>query len=144
MYGDADVIRALARTLREQGSDIRSEADALVGRADAVPWTGLAAEAMRHLARDHAGCLRTSAARHEDAAEALERHAREVDHLQAVIAAVERRFTHLLHGVGGVGGVVHAVTSRIAPDAVDDWLAHVEPPAHGSMAWLDVHVPRSA
>jgi len=141
MYGDMDAVRALARTLREQGSDIRSEADALVGRAEAVPWTGLAAEAMRRLARDHAGCLRTSAARHEDAAEALERHAREVDHVQAVIAAVERRFLHLVHGAGGV---VHAVASRVVPDAVDHWLEHVEPPPHGSVEWLDVHVPASA
>jgi len=141
MYGDTDAIRALARRAREQGTEIRTEADALVGRAEAVPWGGLAAEAMRRLARDHAGCLRKCAARHEDAAEALERHAREVDHVRAVIAAVERRVMHLVHGAGGV---VHAVTSRVVPDAVDHWLEHFEPPPHGSVEWLDVHVPGPA
>ena len=65
MYGDTTVIRALARGLREQGQEILAEADALVGRAEAVPWAGLAADAMRRLARDHAGGLRTCAGLHE-------------------------------------------------------------------------------
>ena len=141
MYGDTTVIRALAHRLREQGSEIRSEADALTGRAEAVPWDGLAAEAMRRLARDQAGGLRTCAALHEEAAEALERHAREVDHLKDLIAAVER---HVLRLMDGVGGVVYALASHVVPDAVDHWLAGFEPPPHGSREWLDVDVPRPA
>jgi hypothetical protein len=54
---------------------------------------------------------------------------------------VERRVMHLAHGAGGV---IHAVTSRVVPDAVDHWLEHFEPPPHGSVEWLDVHVPGPA
>jgi hypothetical protein len=140
MYGDTTTIRALARGLREQGQDILAEADALVGRAEAVPWAGLAADAMRRLAREHAGGLRTCAGLHDEAAEALERHAREVDHLKDLIAAVERRVARM---VDDVGGVLHGLVSHVAPDAVDHWLAGFEPPPRGSKDWLDVHVPRS-
>ena len=126
MYGDTTVIRGLARGLREQGQEIQAEADALVGRAEAVPWAGFAADAMRRLAQDHASGLRTCAGLHEDAAEALERHAREVDHLKDLIAAAERRVLRMLDDVGGV---VHSLVSHVVPDAADHW--------------LDVHVPRS-
>ena len=140
MYGDTTVIRGLARGLRKQGQEIQAEADALVGRAEAVPWAGLAADAMRRLAQDHAGALRTCAGLHEDAAEALERHAREVDHLKDLIAAAERRVLRVLDDVGGV---VHSLVSHVVPDAADHWLDGFVPPPHGSKGWLDVHVPRS-
>ena len=122
MYGDTTVIRGLARTLREQATDIRTEADSLVGHADVVRWTGLAAEAMRRLAREHAGDLRACATHHDDAADALDRHAREVDQLVELIAVVERRFHHLL-------------------DAAAHIFHRIVPPASGSKDWLDVHVP---
>lgn len=122
MYGDTTVIRGLARTLRDQAGDIRHEADSLVGRADAVHWTGLAADAMRRLARDHAGDLRSCASRHDDAADALDRHAREVDHLVDLIASIERKVHSLLEAAG-----------HLVP--------HLELPSHGSKGWLDVHLP---
>jgi hypothetical protein len=138
MYGDTTAIRVLARRLREQGHDVLAEADALVGQAEAVQWTGLAADTMRLMARRHAGDLRACAALHEDAAEALERHAREVDHLKALIEAVERRVTRLLDSAGGI---VHSLASHVVPDAMDHWLDHFDPPPHGSKEWLDVHLP---
>jgi hypothetical protein len=142
MYGDTTVIRALARGLREQAADIRAEADSLVGHADAVHWTGLAADAMRTLARDHAGDLRVCANRHDDAAEALDRHAREVDQLEELIAGIERRVRGLIHGArSALGGLVHAVTDPV-PDSLDHWMHHFVPPPHGSKEWLDVRVPR--
>jgi molybdopterin/thiamine biosynthesis adenylyltransferase len=141
MYGDTDVVRALARQVRVRGADIRAEADDLLGRVEAVAWTGLAAEAMRRLAREHADEMRACADAHEAAAEALERHAREVDHLVDLIAAVEHRVRHLLDGAAhGLSGLV----GYVMPDAVDHWLHHFDPPPHGSREWLDVHVPRSA
>ena len=139
MYGDTAVIRALARRMNERATEIRAEADHLVGRAEAVPWTGLAADAMRHLARDHAARLRACAEAHEAAGAALDRHAREVDHLEELIAAVEHRVLHLLHSASsGVAGFI----GHVVPDAVDHWAHHFDPPPHGSLAWLDVHVPR--
>jgi hypothetical protein len=141
MYGDTDVVRALARQVRERGGDIRAAADDLLGHAEEVGWTGLAAEAMRRLAREHAGGLRECAEAHELAADALERHAREVDHLKAVIDAVERRVRQLLESAaGGLSGLV----GHVVPDGLDHWLHGFDPPAHGSREWLDVHLPRSA
>jgi hypothetical protein len=141
MYGDTDVVRALARRLRARGADIRAEADDLLARAEAVPWSGLAAEAMRRLAREHAGGLRRCAEEHEAAADALDRHAREVDHLVEVIAAIERKVRSLLDAaVGGLAGLV----GQVVPDAVDHWVHDFDPPPHGSREWLDVRLPRSA
>jgi hypothetical protein len=141
MYGDTTVIRGLARRLRDQGADIRAEADSLAGHAEAVRWVGLAADAMRALARAHAGDLRQCAARHDDAADALDRHAREVDHLEDLIAAIERRVRGVLDSAGhALGGLAHAL-SHVVPDPLEHWARHFVPPPQGSRDWLDVHVP---
>jgi hypothetical protein len=126
MYGDTGVVRTLARRLRERAGDIRAEADDVLRVAEAVAWSGLAADAMRRLASEHASGLRACAEAHEAAADALDRHAREVDHVKALIAAIERRVLHLLDSL---------------PDVVGHWLHHFDPPPHGSREWLDVHVP---
>jgi uncharacterized protein YukE len=141
MYGDTDVIRALAARMRARGEEIRATADELLARAESVAWSGLAADAMRRLAREHAGGLRRCADDHEAAADALDRHAREVDHLEEVIAAIERKVQHLLHAATtGLAGLV----GHVLPDGVDHWLHHFDPPPPGSREWLDVHLPRSA
>lgn len=138
MYGDTSVIRGLARAMRERADEIRTDADALAAGAEGVPWTGLAAEAMRWAARDHAARVRDCADAHDAAADALDRHAREVDHVKDVIAGIEHGAMHLLHSAAsGVGGLV----GHLVPDGVDDWAAHLDPPPSGSLAWLDVHVP---
>ncbi|MBO0847666.1 MAG: WXG100 family type VII secretion target [Nocardioides sp.] len=126
MYGDTEVIRALARQLRERGREIRAEADDLLRSAEAVPWSGLAADAMRRLADEHAGGLRSCSDAHDAAAESLERHAREVDHLKELIAEAERRVFDLFDSL---------------PDDVAHWVHHFDPPSHGSLEWLDVRVP---
>ena len=141
MYGDTAAIRAQARRMRERAGDIRAEADALVGGAEAVQWTGIAAEGMRRLAREHAAGLRSCAVAHDDAASALERHAREVDHLKDLIASIEHRVRRLVESAAsGLAGVV----GHVLPDAVDHWVHDFDPPPRGSREWLDVHLPRSA
>ncbi|MEZ5096370.1 MAG: hypothetical protein R2731_09770 [Nocardioides sp.] len=65
------MIRRLARTMQEQGEEIRAEADRLVGLADAVPWEGWAAHAMRLRAAERATVLRRTACAHVEAAVAL-------------------------------------------------------------------------
>ena len=143
MYGDTTVIRGLARRLRDQGADIRAEADSLVGHAEAARWTGLAAEALRGLARAHAADLRTCAGLHADAAEALDRHAREVEHIEDLIAGIEHRVLGLLHSAGhALGGLGHAL-AHVVPDPLEHWAQHFDPPPHGSREWLDVVVPRA-
>src|SRR6478672_3009808 len=69
MYGDTAAGRKRVAQLREQGGDIRALAARLVARAEAVPWHGKAAEAMRERIRERAGHLRAAAAQHEVAAD---------------------------------------------------------------------------
>ena len=91
MYGDTDVMRKHAGRLREQGVEIRALADQLVGQAEAVSWSGRAAEAMRDRIRERAARLREAADRHDTAADTLEAHVQQVDELKESIAATERR-----------------------------------------------------
>ena len=136
MYGDTAVVRALARAMREQAADIHGESAALLAHADAVPWTGLAADAMRRLAHDHAAGLEASALAHERAAVALERHAREVDQVKALIAAAEHQVQGMLDSLGG--GDLRADCAA----GLGHWLTHADLPPPGHLAWLEVRVPR--
>ncbi len=120
MYGDPTAIRRLAAALREQAGEIRGEADRLVARTDAAGWLGRGGDALRDRARDRALDLRRAATLHDDAAEALERHAHEVDRLQRLIEEIEGRARRLV---------------GVALDAFD-------PPPRGSVRWLEVEVPR--
>lgn len=131
MYGDTGTIRALAARLRERADEIRTEAARLLARAEQVPWEGLAAQAMRSHARDRVAALARTAALHEDAADALDRHAREVDRVKDLIAAIERKVRGLLSGL----------KDRLIPDALDGVLHRFVPPLPGSRDWLDVDLP---
>jgi hypothetical protein len=79
MYGDTTTIRALARRLRERGDEIRDLAAGLTASARDVAWDGLAADAMRAHVETRVRALHRTACLHDDAADALDRHAREVD-----------------------------------------------------------------
>lgn len=122
MDGETTVIRRRAAELRERAMEIRTEADRLVARTDAAGWLGQAGDALHHRVRERSVALRRTAGRHEDAADALERHAREVDRVQALIEAIERRAHRLLASAGG-------------------WFGHLDLPAPGSVGWLHVEVP---
>ncbi len=122
MYGDTAVIRRLAGDLRQQAGDIRAEADDLLARAEGVGWQGRAADAMRTRARGRVAALRRSAAEHDDAAQALDRHAAAVDRLTALIAAIEQR--------------AHQLVTE-----VDELLARFVAPHTGHRDWLTVELP---
>jgi len=145
MYGDTTVIRALAAGLRDQAADIRSEADRLVARTEAVGWLGRAGDALRERARQRALDLRRSAHLHDEAADALDRLAREVDRVQRLIADLERRVHRLIDAARGrLHDLVDSVergARALAPDPADEWLARFVPPPPGSRGWLDVEVP---
>jgi hypothetical protein len=141
VYGDTGVIRAHARRMHERADDIRHDAVALLAQAEAVAWTGLAADAMRQLARRHAAALESCAIAHDDAAGALERHAVEVDRVKDLIAGIEHRAWGLLDSAAsGLGGLV----GHVLPDAVDRWAHDFDPPPHGSVDWLDVRLPSAS
>ena len=129
MYGDTSAIRQQADRMRQRADDIRDEAFELAARAEAVRWSGLAADAMRRAANGHAARMRDCAEAHEAAADALLHHAREVEHVQLVIASIEHRAHRLLesaaHGVAELAGFAR----------------HFVPPPPGNHAWLDVDLP---
>jgi hypothetical protein len=141
MYGDTEAIRGLARTMRDQGTELRLEADALLARSEAVPWRGLAADAMRARVRTQVSSLRHTAALADDAAAALERHADEVDRLKALIATIEQKAMALVaaarHRLAGLAGVV----AGVLPDAADELLDRFVPPPPGHRDWLLVDLP---
>ena len=96
---------------------------------------------MRRLAHEHAVRLRACADAHEDSAEALDRHAREVDQVKQLIATIEHRVLGLLDSAAtGVAGFVE----QLIPDGIDRWVHDFDPPPHGSREWLEVHVPWGA
>jgi hypothetical protein len=88
MYGDTTTIRALARRLRERGDEIRDLAAGLAASAREVAWDGLAADAMRTHVETRVRALYRSARLHDDAADALDRHAREVDLVTDALRAI--------------------------------------------------------
>ena len=144
MYGDTDVIRSLARTLREQAEEVRREAAWLRGRAESVPWQGLAADAMRAQARSRTAELRDAAALHEVAADALDRHAAEVDRTKALISAIEQAVTAMVAAardrLASVAGAIGAGLG-LSPDPVDQLLDRFVPPPPGHKDWLTVDLP---
>jgi Rad3-related DNA helicase len=89
-------MRRRAAQLREQGDDLRTMADQLVARTEALRWEGRAADALGERIRERAAQLREVAARHDGAADSLEAHLVEVDRLKDAIARAERRTGHLV------------------------------------------------
>jgi hypothetical protein len=141
MYGDTETIRGLARTMRAQAAALRSEAALLLARADATPWSGLAADAMRLRVRAQAESLRHTASLADEAALALERHADEVDRLKALIAAIEEKVMALVAAAKDRLGELAGLAAEVLPDPVDDLLAHFDPPPPGHRDWLTVSLP---
>jgi hypothetical protein len=145
MYGDTGVMRRRAAQLREQGTDLRAMADHLVSRTEAVAWSGRAADAMRERIRERAAHLRESAARHDVAAETLERHAHEVDALKDAIHATERRATALVEDARTRVARLQAADDpdgvRREPAPADRALTAFDPPPPGHKDWLGVSLP---
>ncbi|WP_017933342.1 WXG100-like domain-containing protein [Nocardioides sp. Iso805N] len=100
MFGDPAAIRALAHALRRRADEIHDLADQLVAAAENTAWQGLAADAMRAATRHSAGGLRHTAALHEDAAEALERHARRVGVVHDALDSAVHALSHALGALG--------------------------------------------
>jgi methyl-accepting chemotaxis protein len=134
MYGDTAAGRKRVAQLREQAGDVRALAARLVSQAEAVPWHGKAAEAMRERIRERAGHLRAAAAQHDTAAESLSAHVSEVDRLKEAIDLRSRKATTL---------VEDARTRASEGAAADDDAALVsfDPPPTGHRDWLTVELP---
>ena len=145
MYGDTAVIRRLAGALRHQATDLRQDADGLLAQAESVPWRGWAADTMRTVARERVAALRRTAHAHDVAAEALERHADEVDRLKELIAEIERRVHRLVDAarsrLADLAGRVLDGLRSVLPDPVDELLDRFVAPPSGHLDWLHVELP---
>lgn len=138
MYGDTAAGRKRVAQLREQGGDVRALAARLVSQAEAVPWHGKAADAMRERIKERAGHLRAVAAQHETAAESLAQHLGEVDTLKEAIDTRSHKAATL----------VEDARSRASqdgegarPDESDATLLAFDPPPTGHQDWLTVDLP---
>ena len=142
MYGDTAAGRRRVAQLREQGGDIRALAARLVSQAEAVPWHGRAADAMRERIKERASHLRTAAAHHETAADSLARHLAEVDTLKEAIDVRAHKATALVEDARTRAGRA-AAPDGTAPevDAADAALLAFDPPPAGHKDWLSVRLP---
>jgi uncharacterized protein YukE len=100
MIGDPTAIRAHAHALRRRADEIHDLARHLTDAAQSAAWQGRAAEAMRAAVRHSAGCLRRTAALHDEAAEALEHHARRVGIVQDALDSAVDAIGHVLGALG--------------------------------------------
>jgi hypothetical protein len=95
---------------------------------------------MRGRARGGAGDLEHTAWLHDAAADALDRHADEVDRLKALIARIEQTV------LGLVAAARHRLSSligSIVPDPLDLLLDRFDPPPPGHRDWLTIDLPFS-
>lgn len=138
MYGDPGALRRRVDQLREQAADVRALADELVARTEATGWEGRAAESLRVRVGERASHLRLAAARHDTAADSLEKHVHEVGTLQERIADVERRAGDL---VADARTRVAGLPDLVEPDADDVTLLAFDPPKPGHRDWLSVELP---
>jgi uncharacterized protein YukE len=104
---DPQELRAIAARIGAAATAARAQAAHLQARVAAVAWQGAAATVFDLLAGDVITGLRRSADRLDDAADALRRHAANVEHALAVI---------LRAGSGGVAvgtDLVHGVADEV-------------------------------
>lgn len=148
MYGDTAVIRARVADLREQGVDVRAMADRLVAQSETLEWEGRAATDLRQRMRDRAEQLRGCARRHDDAADALDRHLHEVARLHEAIADRQRRGTALIDAARDRAAEVAShhdadAASGVVREASDDdrRVLAISPPPSGHRDWLTVEIP---
>lgn len=144
MYGDTQVVRRRAQALRDQAVDLRQVADRLVAEVDQIDWHGRAADAMRERIRERAGHLRDASAKHDTAADSLDRHAVETDRLKDAIAERERAATSLIEDARGRADRASAQSTggvRVEAHADDRALLDLTPPAAGHKDWLDAEIP---
>ena len=140
MYGDTAAGRKRVSQLREQGGDIRALAARLVSQAEAVPWHGKAADAMRERIKERADHLRAAAAQHETAAESLSRPRSEVDALKEAIEVRSHKATSLVEDARTRASEADA-SAGAQPDAADAALLAFDPPPAGHRDWLTVDLP---
>lgn len=138
MYGDSAASRKRVAQLREQGGDIRAMADRLVAQSESVPWTGRAAESMRARIKERASHLRLAAGHHDTAADALARHAVEVDALKDAIETIEHKADAL---TSDARTRVSAADPASEPGREDSALLAFTPPPAGHKDWLSVDLP---
>ncbi|WGL52744.1 hypothetical protein P5P86_02710 [Nocardioides sp. BP30] len=100
MFAEPATIRGRARALRRRADEIHDLADHLVRLADEAAWQGLGADAMRAATRHSAGGLRRTATLHEDAAEALDRHAHRVGVVHDALDGAVHALSHALGALG--------------------------------------------
>ena len=143
MYGDTAAGRKRVAQLREQGGDIRALASRLVSQAEAAPWHGKAADAMRERIKERANHLRTAAAHHESAADSLAQHLTEVDSLKEAIDTRSHKATALVEDArtrASEAGTGKDATP-VEPGDTDTTLLAFDPPPASHKDWLTVNLP---
>jgi hypothetical protein len=142
MYGDTTRIRARATTLRADATELRARARTLRAEGDALSWKSPAADTLRSRLTSTADDLGPRAHLLDEAADALERHARQVDEHKAAIDGAMKWLTERRDEAVGFLRTAEAGVETVAHEAVsrsrDIASALAAPPAVGSRQWLDL------
>lgn len=145
MYGDTELMRRRVSALRDQGADVRTLADELMARVEALGWTGRAADAMSERVVERAHHLRAAAESHVGAADALADHVEAVEAAIDEIGQVETRVTAMVTDARARIAAIEASgvdgAPAVTPHPADDILASFVAPPPGHRDWLDVEVP---
>lgn len=141
-YGDPEDVLRLSRRLAREAAGMREDAEEVHRAVEAVPWQGVAADAMAAACRTRVARLLHTAELYDEAAERLADHARRVAERLALIAAIER---HVLGLVDQARARAADVASGLldALDPRDELLATFRPPPSGSVEWLGLELPVS-
>lgn len=134
MYGEPGRIREVAARLERRADQLRVEADALVAAGERTPWVSVAADRMRERAAERRLDLLEVVRRYDEAADAVRRHATEVQRLLDLVADVERRVRSLVDDAADRGREAGGVVE----DLLDGRLVGLSLPPPGHLAWLDL------
>ena len=116
MFVDTGAVRHLAAELTERAVEIRATATDLHRRIAAVPWHGAAADAMRAHAACRLAALLHAADLHDDAGEALVKHADAVHTALTLLASV---VDEVVDTAADTAGQVADTTGSVAQTIAD-------------------------
>ncbi|WP_331898292.1 hypothetical protein [Lacisediminihabitans sp.] len=133
-------LRARASVLRGNGDEVRARAKSLLAQAESMSWSSSAGDALRAKVRGLALDLGSQAQVLDDAAAALEAHARAVDETKAAIATAQKLVTDAWNGAAHVASNAVEVVKDVVHTAVTGFMRVLTAVAGGDPTKVHVAV----
>jgi F0F1-type ATP synthase membrane subunit b/b' len=140
MYGDTSRLRTQAANTRENATQLRSRASALLTQVETMAWASSAGDALRTRIRAVALELGGEAQLLDDAAAQLEAHATAVEKVKAAIEAARIAVEDAWNRAANVAGNVIETTKDIAVSAVETVMKTIGSALSGAADEVRVHM----